>query len=126
MIVRNIKIDMDHNQNVNYHGVTVYAPGRPDIKATIEAILSINKYEDLMMMFRSQNGFGNNNIRLANLITNTLTADIVQNNKDNEEFLLSLISKKTAVISKEETYSFKEYAKKHLPEFTEKYKLLLV
>ena len=110
--------------NLN-HSYLMPSPYRQEIIANIEAILNPNEYEDLMMLFRSQNSFGGKQIRLANLIKNTVTEDVIQNNRENEDFLLSLINSNTSIIASGDICSFINYAKVHLLKFAEKYKLLL-
>jgi hypothetical protein len=99
-------------------------------RATVEMRLNPDEYEALMQLFRNSyngaiGGMDYNSIKFANFVTNTLTADIIESNKCNEDFLLSLLNGSTSVIVDGNTVDFKYYAKSRLPEFSEKYKLLL-
>jgi len=126
MLIKNINTEILYDDHtVNYLNHLYYTPHRQEIIAKIEAILDPDEYQDLMMLFKSQNSFGDKRMILADLIKNTVTEDVIQNNRENETFLLSLINSNTSIIVSGDTYSFINYAKTHLHEFAEKYKLLL-
>lgn len=132
MMITSINTDISYNSHtINYlsHQVTVPS-ARQDIRAVVEMRLNPDEYETLMQLFRNSyngaiGGIDYNNIKFANFALNTLTADIIESNRSNEDFLLSLLNGKTSVIVDGNTVDFKYYAKSRLPEFSEKYKLLL-
>ena len=128
MIIRNMDIQISQDlQDIHYAHHSFSVPSnRQEMIAKIDAIITPDEYEEMMFLFRSQNGFGVRNVRLVNLVKNTLTEDIIQNNILNETFLLSLINGNICVIAENDVCSFKVYAEKHLPDFYEKYKLLFV
>lgn len=133
MMIRSIKTDVNYNHQTISHGGAQYTipSHNPDIMATVELILDTKEYETLMQSFKNSysgaisDNVNYNNIKFANFVTNTITADIIESNKYNEDFLLSLLNGTVSVIVDGTDVTFKHYAITRLPEFAEKYKLLL-
>lgn len=124
MIIREFNATRKHPYRVESDMILYKDEPVREIVFEMTAEMSVAEYRPLMNHVTSK-GIASQNFATICFGRDMVTADIIEKNKYNEEFLLSLLKQNVGVVAKEDTFPFEEYAQRNLEEFYEKYKLLI-